>query len=57
MVKSILALFAGDEKAAIILENALIEFIFLVLFIGFLITLIVHLLLFQKLKKIRNYLK
>ncbi|WP_026905844.1 MotA/TolQ/ExbB proton channel family protein [Paucisalibacillus globulus] len=55
MVQFILGLFTSEEKAEAILASPLIELIFLVLFIGFVVTLFVHLALFTKLRKLRNY--
>ncbi|WP_042148708.1 MotA/TolQ/ExbB proton channel family protein [Paucisalibacillus sp. EB02] len=55
MVQSILEIFTSEEKAEAILSSPLIELIFMVLFLGFVITLFVHLALYTKLKKVRNY--
>lgn len=57
MVEAILRLFTSEQKAEAILSNPMIEFIFVVLFVAFAVTLLVHLALFSKLKKIRNYIK
>lgn len=57
MVESILSLFVGTQKAEILVSNPLIELIFMVLFVTFMITFLLHIFLFNKLKKIRNYLK
>src|SRR5699024_768390 len=38
-------------------SNPMIEFIFLVLFVTFVVALFIHLVLFNKLKNMRNYLK
>lgn len=57
MVEAILRLFTSEQKAEAILSNPMIEFIFVILFVTFAITLLVHFALFSKLKKIRNYIK
>ncbi|GGA81392.1 MotA/TolQ/ExbB proton channel family protein [Ornithinibacillus halotolerans] len=56
MVQFILEMFTSEEKAASILSSPLIELIFMVLFIGFVVTLIGHIALYTKLKKLRNYI-
>ncbi|WP_164669341.1 MotA/TolQ/ExbB proton channel family protein [Virgibacillus doumboii] len=56
MLQFILELFTSEQKAEALLSNATIELIFMVLFITFVITLLIHLTLFMKLKKIRNYI-
>ncbi|SFD44122.1 MotA/TolQ/ExbB proton channel family protein [Lentibacillus persicus] len=56
MVQFILELFASEQKAEALLSNPIIELIFMVLFFGFLLTVLVHLILFMKLKRIRDYL-
>lgn len=57
MLQAILELFTTEQKAEAMLSNSIIEFIFMTLFILFFLTLLVHLTLFFKLRKIRNYLK
>lgn len=57
MVQAILELFASEQKAAAMLANPLIEFIFIILFLTFVVTLLIHLILFIKLKRIQTYLK
>lgn len=57
MIQGILELFTTVEKAEAMLENSIIEVIFWALFIIFAVTLVAHLLLFLKLKRLRNYLK
>ncbi|GIO25870.1 hypothetical protein J43TS3_04810 [Ornithinibacillus bavariensis] len=52
----ILEFFTTEEKATAILSSPLIELIFLVLIFGFLITFFVHLTLFSKLRRLRNYI-
>ncbi|ALX48471.1 MotA/TolQ/ExbB proton channel family protein [Lentibacillus amyloliquefaciens] len=56
MVQFILELFASEQKAEALLANPIIELIFMVLFVGFFLTLLVHLTIFMKLKRIRDYL-
>lgn len=55
MVQFILEIFTSEEKAEAVLASPLIEFIFMVLFLGFVITIFAHLALYTKLKKVRNY--
>ncbi|GAB3798283.1 MotA/TolQ/ExbB proton channel family protein [Virgibacillus kimchii] len=57
MVEFILGMFAGEEKVQAVLANPLIEFIFMVLFIAFILAVFVHIFLFTRLRSIRNYLK
>src|SRR5690625_3383772 len=57
MVQAILEMFTSEEKVTAMLANPIIELIFMVLMIGFVITLSVHVALFVRLRKIRNYLK
>lgn len=57
MVQGILELFTSREKAEAILTSPMIELIFIVLFVVFILTVAIHLLLFVKLKKIRQYVK
>ncbi|MDL4839788.1 MotA/TolQ/ExbB proton channel family protein [Aquibacillus rhizosphaerae] len=56
MLESILQLFVSEDKAQTILANQSIEIIFMVLLVTFVVTFVVHITLFNKLKKIRNYL-
>src|SRR5690625_8024725 len=57
MVEFILGMFASEEKVQVILENPLIELIFIVLFISFFLTVFAHFFLFSRLRKIRNDLR
>src|SRR5690625_2058115 len=57
MVQAILEMFTSEEKVTAMLANPIIELIFMVLMIGFVITLSVHVALFVRLRKTRNYLK
>jgi hypothetical protein len=57
MVEFILGMFAGEEKVQAILESPLIELIFLVLFVSFILAVFVHFFLFSRLRKLRNYLR
>src|SRR5690625_3268904 len=57
MVQATLDIFTSEEKATAMLANPIIEFIFMVLMITFVITLFVHVALFVRLRKTRNYLK
>lgn len=56
MVQFILEIFTSEEKAEAILSSPLIELIFMVLIVGFIIAMLVHLILFSRLNKLRNYL-
>ncbi|WP_138417388.1 MotA/TolQ/ExbB proton channel family protein [Aquibacillus sediminis] len=56
MVEAILQIFISEQKAEAILANDVIELIFMVLFVTFTVTFVVHILLFNKLRKLRNYL-
>src|SRR5690625_5449017 len=56
MVESILRLFINEQRAEILVSNPMIEFIFMVLFVTFVLALFIHLTLFNKFKKIRHYL-
>src|SRR5699024_1760635 len=57
MVQSILELFTSTEKAEMMLANPLIEFIFMALFLLFIVAAFVHIILFTKFRKVRNYLQ
>jgi predicted nucleic acid-binding Zn-ribbon protein len=56
MVEAILKLFMTEQQAQSILSSPLIEFIFMVLFVTFAIAVFVHLIMFSRLRRIRNYL-
>src|SRR5699024_8554996 len=57
MIQAILELFTTKEKAADMLESHIIELIFVVLFILFIITLIIHFTLYKKIRNICHYIK
>ncbi|MCJ7840841.1 MotA/TolQ/ExbB proton channel family protein [Lederbergia sp. NSJ-179] len=57
MIQAILELFTTEQKAEAMLANPIIELIFLALFFIFVVTLLVHLSLFMKLRKLRSHLK
>lgn len=57
MIQAVLELFTTKQKVDEMLANPIIEFIFMILFILFLVTLIVHVALFLNIRKIRNYVK
>ncbi len=57
MIEAILQLFTSEQKAQAILSNQMIELIFIILFVTFIVTFFVHVSLFSKLKKIRSYLQ
>ncbi|MEN2767487.1 MotA/TolQ/ExbB proton channel family protein [Ornithinibacillus xuwenensis] len=57
MVQFMLEIFTSEEKAEAILASPLIELIFMILIAGFLFAFTFHILLYSKLKKLRNYLR
>src|SRR5690625_651432 len=57
MLQAILEMFTTEQKAAAMLAHPIIEFIFMTLFIMFALTLFVHLVIFMKLKHVRNHLR
>lgn len=56
MIEAILQLFTSEQKAQAILANPMIELIFIILFVTFIVTFFIHVSLFSKLKKVRSYL-
>ena len=56
MVEAILKLFMSEQQAQSILANPMIEFIFMVLFVTFVIAVVLHFLLYNKLRRIRNFI-
>src|SRR5699024_9276693 len=56
MLQFILELFTSEQIAKDILANPTTELIFMILFTSFFLTVLVHIGLFTKLKKIRNYI-
>ncbi|MGO4886233.1 MotA/TolQ/ExbB proton channel family protein [Anaerobacillus sp. MEB173] len=56
MIEAILRFFTSEEQAQSILSNPLIELIFTVLFVTFVVALVLHFALFNKLRGIRNYI-
>ncbi|WP_047985997.1 MotA/TolQ/ExbB proton channel family protein [Ornithinibacillus californiensis] len=56
MVQFLLEIFTSEEKAEAILASPFIELIFMALIVGFIIALVVHFMLYSKLKKLRNYI-
>ncbi|MFB4168299.1 MotA/TolQ/ExbB proton channel family protein [Virgibacillus sp. JSM 102003] len=57
MLQLLLEVFTSERIAEDILSNPITELIFVILFISFFLTVFVHLGLFTKLKKIRNYME
>ncbi|MBP1947157.1 MotA/TolQ/ExbB proton channel family protein [Virgibacillus litoralis] len=57
MLQLLLEVFTSERIAEDILSNPVTELIFVILFISFFLTVFVHLGLFTKLKKIRNYME
>ena len=57
MLEGILGLFTTEQNVQAMLAHPMIRVIFMTLFLSFTMTFIVHLALFYKLKRLRNYLK
>lgn len=57
MLRAILGMFTTEQKVEAMLSNPIIELIFMSLFILFVATIIIHIALFFKLQKIRQYMK
>src|SRR5690625_3620646 len=57
MVQAILELFTTEQKATEMLANPIIEFIFMILFVMFMVTILIHIALFTRLRTIRNHIK
>src|SRR5699024_10302269 len=57
MLQAILELFTTMEKVEAMLESPIIEMIFMTLFGRFIRTILIHLILFFKIRKVRNYVK
>ncbi|RFA31947.1 hypothetical protein CAI16_19510 [Virgibacillus dokdonensis] len=57
MVEFMLKLFTSEQRVEAILSSSIIEFIFVVLFVMFLLALLIHFTIYNKLKMIRNHLK
>lgn len=55
MIQALLEIFTTTEKAEAMLASPMIEFIFTTLFILFILTILVHFILFFKIRHIRNY--
>ncbi|GAE28119.1 hypothetical protein JCM9140_4314 [Halalkalibacter wakoensis JCM 9140] len=55
MVEAIFGLFMSEQQAQSILSNPLIETIFFVLFVTFVVTAFVHFLLYSRLRRIRHF--
>lgn len=56
MVEAILELFVSEQQAEAVLSSPLIELMFMVLFVGFTVALVVHFMLFNRLRQIRNFI-
>ncbi|MBU9723582.1 MULTISPECIES: MotA/TolQ/ExbB proton channel family protein [Bacillaceae] len=56
MVETILKIFMSEQQAQSILSNSLIELIFMILFIIFAVTFLAHMILYSRLRTIRNHL-
>lgn len=57
MLQRLLMLFTTEEKAISMLENPIIQMIFMALFVMIFITIILHLCLYVKIRKVRNYIQ
>ncbi|MFS0861084.1 MotA/TolQ/ExbB proton channel family protein [Fredinandcohnia sp. 179-A 10B2 NHS] len=56
MVEAILELFVSEQQAEAVLSSPLIELMFMILFVGFAVALVVHFMLFNRLRQIRNFI-
>ncbi|WP_100407516.1 MotA/TolQ/ExbB proton channel family protein [Bacillus solitudinis] len=56
MVEGILTLFVSEQQAQSMVSNPLIEFIFMVLFVTFVVAVFVHFILYNKLRRIRSFI-
>lgn len=57
MLRAILEMFTTEEKVASMLSHPIIEFIFIVLFGLFVVTLLVHIALYMRLQRVRQHIK
>ncbi|WP_077300905.1 MotA/TolQ/ExbB proton channel family protein [Virgibacillus pantothenticus] len=57
MVEFILELFTTEQRVEAILSHPVIEFIFVILFAMFAVAVMIHFVIYNKLKRVRNYLK
>ncbi|GIP62413.1 hypothetical protein J32TS6_09680 [Virgibacillus pantothenticus] len=57
MVEFILELFTTEQRVEAILSHPVIEFIFVILFAMFAFAVMIHFVIYNKLKRVRNYLK
>lgn len=57
MVEAILKIFVSEQQAEAVLTSPLVELIFMVLFVGFVVGIFVHFTLYSKLRRIRNYIR
>ncbi|MFC0470870.1 MotA/TolQ/ExbB proton channel family protein [Halalkalibacter kiskunsagensis] len=56
MVEAIMKFFISEQQVQSILSNPVIEAIFLVLFLTFVVTIFIHFSLYSKLRRIRNFI-
>ncbi|OIJ14357.1 hypothetical protein BKP37_08395 [Anaerobacillus alkalilacustris] len=56
MVEAILKIFISEQQAQSILSNSLIEFIFMVLFVGFVVAVVSHFILYSRLRRVRDFI-
>ncbi|OIJ19457.1 hypothetical protein BKP45_13515 [Anaerobacillus alkalidiazotrophicus] len=56
MVEAILKIFISEQQAQSILSNSLIEFIFMVLFVGFAFAVVSHFILYSRLRRVRDFI-
>ncbi len=57
MVEAILRLFVSEQQAEAVLTSPLIELIFMALFVGFVVAILVHFTVYSKLRRIRNFIR
>ncbi|WP_216829752.1 MotA/TolQ/ExbB proton channel family protein [Alkalihalobacterium elongatum] len=56
MVEAILRFFTSEQQAQSIVSNPLIELIFTVLFVTFIVAIFIHFMLYSRLRRIRNHI-
>ncbi|WP_449539747.1 MotA/TolQ/ExbB proton channel family protein [Ferdinandcohnia sp. Marseille-Q9671] len=57
MVEAILKVFVSEQQVEAVLSSPLVELIFLILFVGFIITIFAHFTLYGKLRRVRNFIR
>ncbi|MFT4413721.1 MotA/TolQ/ExbB proton channel family protein [Fredinandcohnia humi] len=57
MVEAILKVFVSEQQAEAVLASPLVELIFMALFVGFVVAIFVHFVLYSGLRRIRNFIR